>query len=329
MRPGSAPVASSTDLRPLPLGELLDRAFNLYFRNILTFTAILAVMLVPHTIVQYLQSKDTFDILFAVFRNAASGHPDASLAEKLQQTSTMNNWFGLDLAFVFLALPLANAAVVVAISKAYLGQPFGFADSYRLALKRWLSVLILEILWCVAAFVGVLVLAIAGGVVGAMVAFLSVGLSKTSVAGAVFAVLMILLVLAVIAVFMMLFFTFAFSFVTVVLEHVDPVRAFGLAFSRVFGGHMLWRSVALALALAAVDLVTVMLAYAGGGLLAYFLKSPALIIVLLSLTSLVFAPFALLVVGVYYYDVRIRREGLDLQLLAERFGEPTPPAATA
>src|SRR5579864_8856521 len=118
MHPAVAAATTATDLRPLPIGELLDRAFHLYFKNFVAFVAILAVVLVPHSIVQYFQSKDFLDVFISILQqHPKTGPPDLT---KLSNMSTLNGWFGIDLAILFLALPLANAAAVVGVSKAYL-----------------------------------------------------------------------------------------------------------------------------------------------------------------------------------------------------------------
>ena len=47
-------------------------------------------------------------------------------------------------------------------------------------------------------------------------------------------------------------------------------------------------------------------------------KSAFLYIAVAQLANVFFIAFAFCVVALYYYDIRIRREGFDLQLLAEQ-----------
>ena len=316
------------DLRPLPLGELLDRAFHLYFKHFVLFVALLAVVMVPYALVAYFQSRDALDAMLSIFTQATqspgSSQPSPDQLQKLSQLNGVNGWFGLQMAITFLALPLANAAVVVAMSRLYLGLPAGFADSYRAAAQRWLAVLILVILWVVVFVLGVLGFAVLAGIIAAAIGLVSVGLHGSTLAGLLLAVLLIAVTFALIALGVMLYLTVALSFVAVVVERIDPVKAFSSAFRRVFAPGQTWRSVALALSLFLIQLAVTAVGYGIGGLLSYFLKSPALYIVFLSLISLVYAPFALLAIGVFYYDVRMRREGFDLQMLADQMSAARP-----
>src|ERR1700730_4175516 len=166
------------------MGELLDRAFHLYFKHFTVFIALLAVVLVPYTIVQYFQSRDAIDIMLTLFtKGVHSTQPSPADMAKLSRLSGMNAWFGLQMAIAFLALPIANAAVVVAVSRAYLGLSLRFADCYRIALQRWLPILILIIVWIVVAFAGIFGFAIAAGVTAALVGVLAAGSHGSTIVG--------------------------------------------------------------------------------------------------------------------------------------------------
>lgn len=335
MSPAQAAAGSSSDLRPLPLGELLDRAFHLYFKHFALFIALLAVVLVPYTIMGYFQSKDALDAMLSLFTQTmhapGTTQPSQAELEKLSRLNGLNGWFGVQMAIVFLLLPLANAAVVVAVSRTYLGLNASFAASYRAATQRWFPILLLIVLWVVIAglaFAGLLVLVF---IAAAIMGVLATALHGSTFIAILTAIFLIVLTLAMIALAVMLYLTVAFSFVAIVLERVDPVRAFTSAFKRVFAPRQTGRSVLLALSLFAIQLGFTFMGYAVGGLLAYFLKSAALYFVAASLIQLLYAPFALLAIAVFYYDVRIRHEGFDLQLLAEQMASPaaTLPSAPA
>ncbi|MBV8165079.1 MAG: hypothetical protein JOZ91_12520, partial [Candidatus Eremiobacteraeota bacterium] len=45
--------------------------------------------------------------------------------------------------------------------------------------------------------------------------------------------------------------------------------------------------------------------------------------------SLFFTPFALVTAAVFYYDIRIRHEGYDLQMMADRFAAPAATTPTS
>ncbi len=48
-----------------------------------------------------------------------------------------------------------------------------------------------------------------------------------------------------------------------------------------------------------------------------------------AIATIIVTPFQAAVTTVLYYDLRVRREGFDLQLLADQLGAPAPEAMTA
>ena len=105
------------ELRPLSLGEILDRTFQLYRSRFFLFTGIAvlaaAVRLFWSVIVVLLN------------RWLASGHNLLAL-RLLAASATM-----LSLLVAFLAAGLALAALTRAVSQLYLGLPTGVAEAYR------------------------------------------------------------------------------------------------------------------------------------------------------------------------------------------------------
>ncbi|HEV2037809.1 MAG TPA: hypothetical protein VGQ96_04305 [Candidatus Eremiobacteraceae bacterium] len=323
-----ASAQAALNLRPLSLGEVLDRAFNIYFKNIAAFTALLSIVIVPSTLISYFQSRDMIDFMIKTFQHSIQSPgspPDLSKINAFQPSDT---WIGVQYALLFVGLPFAYGAVIAGVSRAYLGLPVHFAESYRLALRRWLPILMLIVLWLVTAaalFFAVFVLFVIGA---AVIGLISGLVGNNTFFGISAIVIVIGSMLAGIGVVVMLYLTSAMSFIAVVIEEIDPLKAFSLAFQRMFAGGQFWRGFALALALIGINFGVSLISAGGGALLAYFLKAPALYVIAVGLTSLFFAPFAVVAAAVFYYDIRIRREGYDLQMLAERFSSATPPAAS-
>ena len=105
--PGSNPALN---LRPLSLGEVFDRAFNLYFTHIATFTALIAVVIVPMALMSYFQTRDLFDFyvnLFQQVRAHPGTPPDTSQLEKLQPNLPLTAGIYV---FALFGLPFAQAA---------------------------------------------------------------------------------------------------------------------------------------------------------------------------------------------------------------------------
>lgn len=313
---------AALNLRPLSIGELLDRAFNLYFKNVVTITALVAIVLVPSLIASYFQTRGLLDFYFAILQHPKEP-PDLA---KLQALSAPDLWMFVQFAILFLGLPLTYGAVVTAVSRAYLGLPVHFAESYRYALRRWLSILLLWVLWFIFVAILIIVFAVAFGVaagIGALLAQLARFFT-------IFFVLVIIIaVLASMALAIVLYLTSAMSFIAVVIEKTGPVEAFGHAFTRMFGAGQMWRGVVVALALAGIYYGASLIGVGTGAVLAFVFKMPALYIIIAGLSSLFFTPFALVVAAVFYYDIRIRREGYDLEMLANQFSAHAAQAPSA
>jgi hypothetical protein len=325
--PEDAQTNAALNLRPLPLGELLDRAFTLYFRNIVAFSALLGVVLVPSIIVSYLQTRGFLGFYIYLIQHLISSPNSTPDLTKLTSLEPSGWLTGLQLALAVIAVPISYAAVVVGVSRAYVGLPVTFADCYRQALHRWLAILILIIAWVVVVFFGVFTVAFAVAILVAALAAIGSTINSP-VFAAFFAVLIIVAMLVAISITIMLYLTWAISFVGVVLEKIDPFRAMGAAFSRVFGGGLFWRGFVLGLALTGIYFGASLVIGGGGALLAYLLKAPAVYIIAVGMMQLFFVPFAVVTAAVYYYDIRIRREGYDLQMLVDQLVAPEQPSTS-
>ena len=112
----------SLDLRPLTLGELLDRSFSLYRRHFWLFVGIMALALALGL---------AFGLLVALFNpqpgSPGSVAPDANPAEILGAVL----WFGAAmigmLVVYFITYAVALGATTVAVSQLYMGRPTRFA----------------------------------------------------------------------------------------------------------------------------------------------------------------------------------------------------------
>ena len=320
-----APMGAA-GLRPLSIGELFDRAFSIYLRNVLTFAALLIVIVAPIAVIQYFMYHDAFDAYLGIIDAAvkhSSTPPDLS---KLEYPISMLPLLGLNYLFVFLGLPLANAAVVSGVSRAYLGLPVRFRECYADAFRRWGYVLILTLLWSVVivavAAALLVVIALIAVIIGLLSVLKTFGIIVASIIGIVSFISFVLLTIVG-------YMVFASSFIACVLEKADPVRAFTLGFTRICGGGLLWRSVGVACSILVIGIVFAVIVNVLGGLAFWYTKAPFAFIGIAQLSNVFFIAFAFVLVALYYYDIRIRREGFDLQLLAEQLSAPPAESHTA
>jgi hypothetical protein len=130
----------ATELRPLGLGELLDRAVTLFVRRFGILVGATAVAYVP----------------FAFFQWAAL----VGMYGRQRTSFTRAEWMGLgiDLALGLLAYVLARTAVAARAHASYMSQTLSLRAAYRLATARFGAQIVVNI---VSALAGVLILIVA------------------------------------------------------------------------------------------------------------------------------------------------------------------------
>jgi hypothetical protein len=309
------------ELRPLGFGEIFDRAITLYVRNFRPFFAIVLVLIVPLAVVQYLLDSSQSTQIDALLRVLA--HPGAKVPAPTALFGSPGEIVALVLvAVLFYALwPFALDAVAVGVARLYRSRPVEFVACYRAVLPRWpaiLGTLAIQagifVLWYVAflaiVFISILVAAIFAR------AWLPLGIA--AFAGA------FVLDIAALVVLAPLFIALTFAMNAVVIENCGPAAAIASGFGRVFTRQEFWRALLFSMAVVAIlfgsSIVVAALVWA-----ALWFHLIAVEVILGSLLRASFAPFSIVLVAVYYFDVRIRREGFDLEAELERL---TPAAST-
>jgi hypothetical protein len=292
-------MSSVRALRPMGLLEIVDQTFRLYRANFLLLFSIVAVACLP------------IMVLFAV--------P------------------GLSLVAIILIVPVilvVYGALTKAISELYLGKSIRLADSYGFAARRLFPFLF------TALFTYLFV--ISPTVVTTMVIPMVATAGRGGFAnGASFVILMIVGVVCE--------FVFAFwcSFVPQVFVVEDKRYAKAIGRSKFLVGRGTWAEVfvigvvmnLIMLAIFYAILIPVALlsggfgAGSGGDEFGIFsgVASPvaAIGLVLFGLAISVVTPMQLISFVLLYYDSRIRKEGFDLQMLAQELGAQLPPPAEA
>jgi hypothetical protein len=192
-------------------------------------------------------------------------------------------------AIQFAAAVLAIAACFKAISAAYLGEHAGAAESLRYGLGRLLPLLVAYILWVVIFAIGFVLLVIPAVWIGVKLSMV---------------------------------------FPAVVFERKGPFGAIGRSWT-LTRGHW-WRTFGTLLV---VFLITFVMQIVFGGIVGGLLGTSdtvgeltvAIILTLVNLITLALTyPLWSAVTSVVYYDLRVRNEGFDLQLLAQGMGAEAP-----
>jgi hypothetical protein len=202
------------------------------------------------------------------------------------------------------AAALAVAACFRVISSAYLGEEAAAGPSLRYGLSRLLPLMVAYIVLSICVGFGLVLLFIPGIFLGVK---------------------------------------WCVTFAAIVSERAGPFRAMGRSWE-LTRGHW-WRTFGTLLVLTLISAVLWFIVIAGlGGAIAtdenmsqvtYAVLSTALTVILLA----VLYPLVASIITVIYYDLRVRNEGFDLQLLAQGVGadtsrfesapeRPGPPAST-
>jgi hypothetical protein len=308
----------SLDLRPLTLGELLDRAFSLYRRHFWLFVGLMAI-------------PSVFTLLFGIIGQVLPEAMKSSAGQADADPFRMMMLFAIGgLAFVIffvgylITYMITLGATTVAVSELHVGRTATIASAYA-HVRGQIGRLLLLMLAVSVRLIGVLF----GLTLIVMV--ISIALAVVSrPGGALIALFGMFLAMLAAAVFSL---RYALSVPVLVLEHV-PV------------GGAIRRSVALTKGnlgrTALIVLFAMVITWAG---MAIF-QGPFMVGAVMAgpetstgfwlnlagavtgtIGGALTGPLMIIALALLYYDVRIRNEGLDMQLMVA--GLDAEPASTA
>lgn len=113
-------------IRPMTLGEILDKAIRLYRQNFIKFVGIIAIPYIPLVLIQIvLTLVSTTQVLQSV-NNDPSAFPFSPLA-----ISAFAGSFIVSLIQIVLVSGFATAALTRAVANNYMNKPVSILDSYR------------------------------------------------------------------------------------------------------------------------------------------------------------------------------------------------------
>lgn len=284
-------------LRPLGIGEILDVGIKIYWRNAWTlFRIVLFVVLPAQIVVGIIQVSALPEGVNTNFNYSFNPGIDTS-TDTLSGSDATTLVVGFVVALIINALAgkLAQAGCFRAVADAYLGEEIGWRSSLRYALGRFPAVVAVSVLSTIFIGLGIIACIIPG----------------IYLWGAFFVAIPVLLV-----------------------EGVGPMRALGRSRELVKGRW--WGTIGVAVI--GYLLVTIVGGVLTGLLVGVALASPdqntvagfALNTVATTLSSMITTPAVAAFATVLYIDLRVRKEGFDLLLLAQRLGvEPSAAGAAA
>jgi hypothetical protein len=299
-------------LRPLSLGELLDRAVTLCVRHALTFALIFLVFIVPFAILQAFALPDQTAMWNQLGDLVRSGGKAVAHTSPVPANPTFTALTGIWFVGFCLFSPFSYAALAFATSRAYLGENVTFADAYRSALPAWLRLIGLTLLYFLTAIVVVIAIMIVGGAI----AFTAVLLARVSMPlGIIFGVVFGgAFMLALVVFWMVSIIAGYLCYYTCLLERTSATAAFGRGIRRAFGQGNFVRSLLAGLALTAVSLGFATVSMMGSVTALALFRSGVAAQLVTALLQAPAAAFFLAFMTLYYYDLRVRNEGFDLRI---------------
>jgi hypothetical protein len=310
------------ELRPLGFGEIFDRAITLYIRNFVAFAGIVAVVVLPLAVLQYMidmSSMTQFDQAIKILSHPNSAPPTPVLPSFMTDPRVAG-LFIITMVVVYAIYPFALNAVAIGVARLYVGRPVLFAPCYRGSLRRWpqvLGMLLLTFAVFIAWYIAFIIIVILA------ILLVTLLVKAQIVLGVLAGIIAGLVILAALLFLLPLFVSLTFAMNSVVIEERPVFASLGLGFSRIFNKAEFGRSVLFAVAAVAILM--------GAGMLAGIFSTIALLVHVVWLSAVAgtlfraaITPFSIVLLAVYYFDVRIRREGFDLEAGLQRLAEDVP-----
>ena len=274
------------------IAELIDSAFTLYRRNLRLMLSIGAIPIVLKSVVEIVLAM----VLIGPIINGSLVAPSGRLSNTA--AATFIGGFAVYIVVVlvidFVFQALLQGTLTQAVSQRYLGRPTSFGDSFKVGLSRF---------WPLLGYSGILILVIfVAAIVAVIFALVTIGIG------------LLLLIPGAIALWLVFGGRIAMTIVPcVVVERLGPIAALKRSWALTKGNG--WRGVGFYLI---TVLVAFILGITFGGISSAFGLSYVLQQVFTAVVTVIVTPFTLIAYTLYYFDLRIRRENFDLEMLAEQ-----------
>ena len=317
---------ATPNLRPMSIGDLLDAAFRLYRRHFLTFIGIVALLQVPMAILQFLVQIPYTQALQRFTTRPPTPRPGSTFLDFFPLRELLPYYgllFVLSVVHYLIVYNVMTGALANAIARSYMGQPVSILSAYSLGGRRIMSLIAASF---VPFLIGLAFVLVGAGCAIAALSTIGVRSSESSNAGlAVVAVLgMFGLVLLLILVGLLIYVRLLLATQAIVLEGRGALE--GLKRSWWLVGQSFWRTLGI-----------VLLVFLFAYIIALIVQLPVLAVLAISgamfrnLTlyqfvnllvaygvTLVILPLQFIIFTLLYYDLRVRKEGYDIEVQAQQ-----------
>ncbi len=298
------------ELRPLDFGGIFERAIALYIRNFAAFVGLVVAPLAPVAVVQCFTlviEQPRLDATMELLQ-----HPERFRTEQVPTLFTSPATVAVLIAaalFGYYMLAFAVAAVGAGVANRYDGRPATFRASYAAALRRWPAIV---------TIVGAAILALIGAYVAAIaVVAILVAITATLAASLFSAVTVVavgFMIVAIAFALLVILVTGACAVDAVVIEDCHAAAALRRTLARLLNRREFGRALLCALAVAVI--ASLCFAVVDSAAYVGLSRWPAAYIALDTLARGLVVPFLAAVLAIYYFDVRVRHDGLDLDAAA-------------
>ena len=277
---------STPQLRPLGLGEILDVSVKIAWRNAGTLLRIVLFVVAPaQALSALIQVSASPDTYDPA--GGFGGFEDSSATAETEAW-TLVAGIGIATLLGFVAGQLATGACFKAVAQAYLGEQPNWRESLRFALRRFHSILWIVVLGGFVILLGFLLCFLPG---------------------------------------VWVWVAFAVALPVLMTEGLRGRKALGRSFRLVKGRW--WRTaLLLVVAFMLVSIVAGVVSFAVAAVAVVRPDNPFVLFVIGALSStigaLITTPFSAAYHTVLYFDLRVRTEAFDLQLLAQSLGVEPP-----
>jgi len=321
---------SIIDLRPLDIADLLDSTIKVYRRNPLTFIGVLAILTSVPMVINQAFFVQASSIYWQFFNATMSGaDPGQAFNSMIDQSFIVFAIIeGAAMLCLFFLSPLAQGAIVYAISETILGRPTSISESLSKVMKseKATNIIVAYFLWGVIV-IGLIVLIYGLGILSI---FLLVGPSGRGFGASsiLFSLLALFGMLILFGLYFFLTVKFLFLPQAVMLDNTSAVDALKRSYNLTTG--YWWRVLGFWILIAFIVGMIQNLLGLGFQLIDFILSSiktiPAYVPiaiggVFLTIITLVTQPLVTIAQTLIYYDLRIRKEGFDLLVLAASMSE--------
>jgi len=287
--------------RPMPLPELLDELFRLYRRHFSLIVAVSLLVALPALVWSLVTG--TYRLNSASYANLFTTTGSATPAFNSQQFSNLLGAIAIGVLGGLILLPISVGAVYRAVTDVAVGRPATIGSVLRETLGRY---------WRLLGLIGLFILIGIGWLIAEIIGF----------------VLLVLPGLAVFCAAIYLLVRWSLVVAAMMAEDIGPIRGLGRSWNLVSGSW--WRTFGILLIVTILQLIITYGLFILFGVVAALFSTgdfqAALVQVGGTLLSAVVSPITTIAVTLLYFDLRVRKEGLDLDQLAQQTSPGPAPA---